>query len=66
MTQGGFTLVELVVVVIIVGILACVSIPLYFHQVGAARLAANQSNAHAAVVHVETLYDKPLQVGWLL
>lgn len=61
MTQGGFTLVELVVVVIIIGILACVSIPLYYHQVGVARLAANQSNAHTAVVHVETLYDKPSQ-----
>ncbi len=60
-SQSGFTLVELLVVVIIIAILVSVSVPLYHRVVGAARLAANQTNARTAVIQVETLYDKPTE-----
>jgi prepilin-type N-terminal cleavage/methylation domain-containing protein len=43
--NGGFTLVELLVVVVILGVLSAVGIPAYFSQVTRARI--NSSNAAA-------------------
>lgn len=46
--QKGFTLAELLVVVVILGLLLSIAIPLYRNQVRAARLSANRENAKTA------------------
>jgi prepilin-type N-terminal cleavage/methylation domain-containing protein len=46
--NGGFTLVELLVVVVILGVLSAVGIPAYFSQVNRARVNSGNSAALAA------------------
>src|SRR2546428_5520477 len=48
-TEAGFTLMELLVVVLIVGILAAVGVPLYLGYVRDSRLAEAKALAGAAV-----------------
>lgn len=53
MDEDGFTLVELLVVMLTIGILATIAIPTFFTQSGKARDAGTKSDLRALVQHVE-------------
>ncbi|WP_394493731.1 type II secretion system protein [Shewanella sp. ENK2] len=62
--QGGFTLVELVVVIIILGILAVVAAPKFINLQGDARVSS-LAGMKAAIQSANTLvYSKPVLLEW--
>ena len=52
--QSGFTMVELLIVIIIVGVLAAIAIPVYAAQRAKAKDAALKASRHVLVVETTT------------
>lgn len=56
--RAGFTLIELMVCVVIVGVLAAVSVPRFANTKGKANLAAMKSDLHNLISAQETYFNE--------
>lgn len=55
--EGGFTLVELLIVILIIGILTAIAIPMFLNQRKAAVDATAKSDMHSAITATQQYYN---------